>query len=489
MKNYISLFLTLMVGFGAMTAYLFFFGPERGFEDFDELYWDVTGNEWPVPILQSSVTVTTPEGVDIEKSACYVGLFNSTDNCNQIFSVNNTKTTFVHNDPLNPGEGLTIASGWNSGEIAFQVFKYKPLFLRPEGLTFLITLIVGLLLIIGNWYKNGRDYMYTRNKLYEADRKEKLVPLFHKDAITTYFEPPENLRPGMLGLLIDERVDSVDITSTIIDLASRGYLQIKEIEKGKFKKLFTGADYLLIEKEGADFYSLSDYEKEIFNSIFKHGTEVKLSELKTKFHKDYQDITKMMYKEATDRGYFVKNPYKYRIMGVSAFALFFIMTFFVGPITSAFSGSQFTKILISFFIAFGILSLVYTIFAVKMTQKTAKGRELYVESLGYRTFIKSTEKYRAKFYEDENMFMKTLPYAITFGMTKKFYNAMKDMGIQPQNVGWYVPVGDFNPDSFAESLESMTTMMSSTTSTSSGSGSGGGGFSGGGAGGGGGGSW
>ena len=43
--------------------------------------------------------------------------------------------------------------------------------------------------------------------------------------------PPDDLRPGELGTLVDFEADPLDVTATIIDLAVRGYLKIEEVEK------------------------------------------------------------------------------------------------------------------------------------------------------------------------------------------------------------------------------------------------------------------
>ncbi|MBI2074698.1 MAG: DUF2207 domain-containing protein [Candidatus Levybacteria bacterium] len=47
-------------------------GVLRGFDDHDELYWDVTGNGWPVLITKASALVTLPQD-SITKIACYEG--------------------------------------------------------------------------------------------------------------------------------------------------------------------------------------------------------------------------------------------------------------------------------------------------------------------------------------------------------------------------------------------------------------------------------
>ena len=62
------------------------------------------------------------------------------------------------------------------------------------------------------------------------------------------FAPPEDLRPGQMGTLLDERANVLDVTATIVDLAVRGYLLIQEIPKeGWFGK----PDWRLIRLEQA----------------------------------------------------------------------------------------------------------------------------------------------------------------------------------------------------------------------------------------------
>jgi uncharacterized membrane protein len=108
--------------------------------------------------------------------------------------------------------------------------------------------------------------------------------------------------------------------------------------------------------------------------------------------------------------------------------------------------------------------------------------------------METAEKYRQQFYEKENIFEKFLPYAMVFGIAKLWAEKIKEIYGQEYfdsyHPVWYVGAGDFSSfdaASFTESLNSITTSISSNVS--SGSGSGGGGFSGGGGGGGGGGGW
>jgi uncharacterized membrane protein len=144
-------------------------------------------------------------------------------------------------------------------------------------------------------------------------------------------------------------------------------------------------------------------------------------------------------------------------------------------------------------VALGVSAVIATCFAVVMSKKTVKGAEAEWKIKGFRLFIDKAEKYRAQFYEKENMFEKILPYAIAFGLTKKWIAKMRDI-YGEQKFSAIAPVwfhsasaAGFDADSFVSSLNSVTSAISSSTSSSSGRG--GGGFSGGGGGGGGGGGW
>ena len=61
------------------------------------------------------------------------------------------------------------------------------------------------------WWKHGRD----------PEGKGVIMPIY---------KVPKNLKPGEVGVLIDERAHLHDITATIIDLAVKGYLKIRRNE-------------------------------------------------------------------------------------------------------------------------------------------------------------------------------------------------------------------------------------------------------------------
>jgi uncharacterized membrane protein len=128
-----------------------------------------------------------------------------------------------------------------------------------------------------------------------------------------------------------------------------------------------------------------------------------------------------------------------------------------------------------------------------MRRFTPRGAELNWRINGFKLYMNTAEKYRSRFQEQEGLIEKLLPYAILFGITKKWLQKMREIygaeyfaNYHPAFMAGSLATLDF--DSFMSTVNEISTSISSNVSPSS-SGSGGGGSVGGGGGGGGGGGW
>ena len=81
-------------------------------------------------------------------------------------------------------------------------------------------------------------------------------PLWDHTPVAVEFQPPDGLRPGQVGTLLDERVDPLDVSATIVDLAVHGYLRIEEQERAHW---FAGRDWTLVQLS-PDYSKLLPYE-------------------------------------------------------------------------------------------------------------------------------------------------------------------------------------------------------------------------------------
>lgn len=443
-------------------------------DDHDELYWNVTGNYWKAPIKEASATVylntknksknlmlTGFEGVYGSKEECG---YESYDNMGKVF----TKRS------LQMGEGLTLAFGWDKGLVyppsSWKKFLWMIHF--EENWVFLLP-IFSFLYMVTLWYRKGRDPRV-------------------RESVAVVYEPPKfdniPLSPGEVGTLIDEKIDPRDITSTIVGLAVKGYIQIEEVKKEGL--IFDRTDYNLIKVKEPD-PPLSPFETELMRSLFSFSpSRLSISSLKNRFYLHLPILKKALYGELIRKKYFLSDPERlrnsYRIAGI-IIAVFGI--FGLTLLTSNFMGRYVIACLLTGLPIFAIGHF--------MPAKTKRGALAYMETLGFQEFMRRAEKDRLERMGDKNLFSKFLPYAMALGVVDNWAEAFE--GIHQNPPTWYIsPTGfrTFSPYAFTHSINSMTSNLSSVIFSaprgSSGGGGGGftgGGFSGGGFGGGGGGSW
>lgn len=446
-------------------------GALRYFDDHDELYWNVTGTGWTVPIRRSSATIRLPENVPGDKLQlkCFTGAQGSTaQNC--LGNRNGSNAEFVAND------ALTVVVGWPPGLVA----KLEPQHPSPFAKAWpaLIPLLT-LTWLVRRWWTQGKDPRGT-------------------GTLVVQYDPPDNITPAEMGVLIDESADLTDVSATIVDLAVRGFIKIKEVETTGL--LFKGKDFQFeLRKPFVTDTALKAHERKVLSTIFvgdKAGQTVMLSTLKGghAFYTAMPSIKKALYDQVVERGYFASNPELVR----GKYAGIGVVIIIVAAMGISFGGIRLgAELTTALTIAVIVSGVLFLVFAPFMPKKTEKGKAAKEHAVGFSEYLEKAEKYRLQWQEKENMFEKFLPFAMVFGVVGQWSNAFKDIGLKAPD--WYegssMSSGMFNAIAFGHMVNSMNSsvnaaMMSAPQKTSSGSGfSSGGGFSGGGGGGGGGGSW
>jgi uncharacterized protein (TIGR04222 family) len=464
----------------------------NGFPDHDELYWNAVGNEWSVPIDRASVHVTTP--VAVTQVACFGSGQGSRLPCDSADHGGDT-AAFAEGGRA-PGQGVTVVVGFAKGAVPAPVpvlderwsfgraFSATP---ATGGLSLLL-LVAVVSGFTGLAWRTGRDRQFVGSAVdaaFATEGQEKPVPpSFHGlggTEIPVEFVPPDGLRPGQVGTLVDEAATTLDVTATIVDLAVRGYLRIDEIEK---KGWFGKPDWTLTKLKAGD--GLRPYERSLLDGLFDKADQVELSELRNTFATRLHKVQDALYDDVVAQGWFVGRPDKirrrWRVVGWIALSVSVVVLVLVAGLTHA--G------LVALPLVVGGLLLVLG--AKRMPRRTAKGTGVLRRAQGFRRFIDESEKERARFAEQQHLFSEYLPYAIVFGATERWARAFAGLDGELPQPDWYGGSGVFTATAFSHSIDGFAVTTAGTiTSTPSGSGSSGfsGGFSGGGGGGGGGGSW
>jgi uncharacterized membrane protein YgcG len=469
-------------------------GAMNGFADHDELFWNAIGTQWEQDIGRMNVRVSGPD--DITRTACYQGPFGSTVPCDRRQITKKGDAVFEQSN-LPAFQAMSVVVALPPGTVASTApilderWSLDKAFSRTPasvgGGIGLLALIVGGFGALA--WKRGRDVRFRGSQVDQVmggppGAATQAVPLFEKGASVVEFEPPEGVRPGQIGTLVDEVANTLDVSATIVDLAVRKFLVIEEIPK---TWLLGKADWnLRLLPEPADD-RLLPYEKRLLDGLFEDGDQVELSALRKKFAERLQKVKDALYNDMVSRKWFLRRPDRVRqtwvVIGALALSFGIAITILL---------ASFTKygLLGIPFVLGGILLLVG---ANKMPARTAKGTAMTRRVNGFRIVIEKAEEYMSKWAEQENVFTRFLPFAVVFGVTDKWAKAFESLGQLPSDTTWYVSTRPFVYAQFADSIDSFAVQTSGTiSSTPAGSGSsgfGGGGGAGGGGGGGGGGSW
>ncbi|MFA5933486.1 MAG: DUF2207 domain-containing protein [Microgenomates group bacterium] len=433
-------------------SYLVRNGIGSNYEDHDEIYWNITGNNWQIPILKASASLSTDFGVDFNKDTCFTGPEGSTNkDC-----LLNQKNLIVSTKELSAYEGLTGVWGFPKDTFPPSVLQKE----SPEKTDteislwlilgiFAVPIFFNLILAPGLliWYfKNKRKARFgapSVNFDFPIDDKGKRVAPAEAGSIDAYF------------------VDQNDVIATIFDLAIRKYIKIEQIKQEKVLGMFGGGDDFLMIKLNNYNEGTTAFEWGLLQSFFRKEDKIKISSLKKDFYLTFQSFEKDVFDSLIERGFYTKNPKTQKAL------------FLTGAIFSMFFGGV---------LLFGVLLL----FFFKLNGRTAKGDEIDFKIDGLKIFLKNMSREHTWYAKNLITVEKYIPYAIALGYIKEFMDQLKV--IYPN----YHPTWYSGNIAFYSAIDSMNSSMSSTFTThapSSSSGFSSGGSSGGGGGGGGGGSW
>jgi uncharacterized membrane protein len=439
----------------------------RFFDSHDEFYWNVTGNDWPVPIDHAAATVRFPAAAaGALRAQAFTGVYGSTQQ-DASSKIDGAVTEFETNNPLPMRGGLTL-----------DVYIPKDILKEPSALTKFFWFIGGNPILFLPFVTAAAMFTLWWYKGRDPDAGMSVAPMY---------EPPAGISPAEAGTLLDDTIHPRDITSTMVDLAVRGYIKIEETaEKGL---VFTHKDYVFhLLKPMAQWNDagLAPHERVMLENIFQGGAETRLSSLKNRFYTAVPIIRQDIMAALKNKGIYLLDPESAN--GYSVVAAIAILIPF-----GIFQYAGWANFLNSIPLLVGCVLLsvvIWWLFARVMSAKTVKGARVHIAVLGFQEFMNRVDGERLKLMPPTT-FEKFLPYAMALGVEHHWAQAFN--GIIKDPPSWYAAPGGygqgmgFNALLFSSSMNSMATDMhqvfvSAPRASSTGSGFGSGGFGGGGGG-------
>ncbi|SRR5665213_1285474 len=277
------------------------------FKDYDELYWNVTGNFWIFPIDHAQATVRLPAGAHIIQESSYTGATGSTANNARAQTVFDDTIRFETTAPLGAQEGLTIAAGFSKGAVLPPTDAEKRAdFIRDNAGSLIAVLGVLILLIYFGvtWFEFGRDPPHG--------------------TIIAVFAPPKDFSPAAVRFVYRMAYDRKAFAATLVDMAVKGFMKISE-EDETYTLTRTG-------KSEMDA-GLSSGERAIAEKLFNIDAAGGSIELKQDNHSAIAEAIsalKTSLKNEYEKNYFATNLHWF-IGGAAILALTAVASALLGP--------------------------------------------------------------------------------------------------------------------------------------------------------------
>lgn len=443
------------------------------FDNHDELYWNVTGNGWRLPIDSASASVSLPTGItkDDLKVEGYTGFESEANQNYKAYVAENGVARFETTYPLSEFQGLTIVTAFPKGIIREPSAVKKWGYFISDNMHLLIGLL-GLFCLLF-------FYSWAWRRVSKTEQLGTIIPLFY---------PPKDMLPGQMRYILNHGYDAKILAADIVNMAVEGFLKI-EYKPGWVRH----GTYTLVKQ--ADMILRKSLYADLYVDLFSKKNRLTLASAEAKTINTAVETTKEYYETRT-RGVFDFHA-NYTFYGVViSLATILGMFPFVDP------SSSFMLILVG---AVSLLIIVVMYFWLR--GYTKKGIDCKREIEGFKLFLKTTEEDRLKVIgspptKTPELYEKYLPYAIALGVEKQWSAQFAPMFEEMAKAGddyTFVWISGGDSSSFAShgfgsmsqgigsSISSAVSSSNSSPGTSSGSG--GGGSSGGGGGGGGGGGW
>ncbi len=431
------------VGEHTYTFVYTFVGAIDFYKNYDELYWNVTGNDWYFGIDKARVRVQFEPDVVVQQDG--ISVYTGPKGRNATWAEKTAPLTYETTRPLHPSEGMTIAVPFDKGAIekpsVFQSFGLFFQSLRPVPAVSFILLAILFIYFVITWIFVGIDPFYMA------------VP---------QYEPPEGISPAFMRYLCEHGVDTSAIACVLVHLSMEGYIEINE------KKDSSSQSKVTLTLKNGDTQNLPLEEVELINLLFPNGIDTLVMGPSTA--RSWQQIVVGMKKlfAQNAKAYVISNAtyitttaLLLAVLGIIPalcvgkkvfpllFVNFYFAIFFYLAVIWHFhfrfkfwAGLFLTSFYIPFWLAIcagkpdaliccvaylaGMWGMAFYVPLIRNV--TPAGKELFAHIYGFKKYMKTAEIYRVAAsspVEAEKIFCNFLPYAFAFGLGNEW---MKKFG-------------------------------------------------------------
>ncbi|HVD53119.1 MAG TPA: DUF2207 domain-containing protein [Propionibacteriaceae bacterium] len=404
-------------------------------------------------VAEFSATVQIPTQFSYIK--CTAGSPNSTVPCT--FAAAGTEGAQVptfRDGPRGEGEVVVIDIGFPPGGIASnEVIEYRwtvgrAFSAKPLPLALALGLLtLGGIALYGLHRRAGVDISPDG----QISKVGEFVPT---GAGQSEFRVVDDIRPGHVGTVADERVDPIDVTATLVDLAVRGHLVIIELPRDSE---FARTDWDIRRVDGASD-GLRPFEQQLLDGIAPPGGSVRVLELATRVQESIGEVQNALYDEMVSNGWYERRPDATRNRWTQLSLAALIISVVLTGVLAAFTTFGLVGL------ALIVVSLGMVFVAQEMPSRTAKGAALLGGLGALRSDLLSHPTNQMPRGHELQETSEVLPYAIVLGGADRWLDAMvaSDVDEHPDSydLSWYHGPENWHLSDLPDSMRNFVTTVS-----------------------------
>ncbi|WP_150240596.1 DUF2207 domain-containing protein [Nocardiopsis quinghaiensis] len=427
-----------------------------------QMEWRAVG-AYSHTVQSTNVTVTAP--LPPEALSCLAGEPRSAMYCTASDMGPESGVAHFLQADMDPSDRLDIVVNYPSGTAEGEpiltrrwslasAFAVTPATASVFGLL-LAVLVGGLAVLIR---VRGRDERALRKEAAAGEQ----APVSESEHGQLRFAPPDGVRAGQIGTLVNETVDITDLTGAVVDLAVRGYVRLEELPHENF----TSVDWRLVRLDGPPEDTLLSYEWMLLDALFGGRQTIRLSQVGSPrtspdFPARIDRVREELYRDMVRMRWFARSPNQVRgrwsTIGMAVAAAGVVLTGALAMFTSAaFTG-----------LAVVIAGAAVTAGAQYMPAKTALGSSVYAHTVGFRDYLLGPRSATAPPGQRVELYSRYLPYAVIFGDVDRWANILASAALTDltpdeltgDGLAWYTGPQEWRIEDFADSISTFAVTL------------------------------
>ncbi len=428
-------------------------GATRGTDDgYSAVTWDYLQG-LSVPVTSFDATVRVDTMAQFASIDCKTGLRGRPAQACTFWGggTHDNPNMVAHQADAAAGQAVRVTALFPGGIAVDQVIRERWTLERAFspgpwqlGVAIAIVLLTGLGLGLAH-YRFGRD---------AGGGEPVRVAEFHPVGEgRTEFRVLNGIRPGHVGTVLDEHVDPVDVTATLLDLAVRGFVRIRELPR---TSVHAPTEWVF-ERLGRATDDLAPYELTLLDAIAPVDSEpATVSALAEHIHPVVGAVQAQLYDDVVRRGWFTGRPDRTRgvwaVLGWIALGVALVATVVLVLLT--------TYGLVGIALIVAALALLFVGHEMPARTTTGAGVLRGLQVLGGLLATQPTDE--APQGHELGELSAIVPYAVVLGGTRRWLDALGQVcpaDSSSAGLEWYVAPETWRLSDLPASLDNFLTTV------------------------------